>query len=266
MSARHESIPGGADVFVGKTHPSSEPDEVPHEAETSVRWKHWYSRGYLPHIDSPNQLQAITFRLCDSLPRVTLDSLEAELRVLPRHRRNTARRQRIDAWLDAGMGCCVLRHPQVASHVQDAFHHFHGIRYHLHAWCVMPNHVHVLIEPLVGIAATVQGWKSVTARWILRNAKPLGLSVPEGKALWLRDYWDRYIRDENHYRSVVDYIHRNPVKAGLCPAPQDWPWSSAWSADARCANHGSANPGSADVLVGKASQVGDHAKGHGKPR
>jgi REP element-mobilizing transposase RayT len=44
-----------------------------------------------------------------------------------------------------------------------------------------------------------------------------------GKYFWVLDYWDRYIRDDRHLESVVDYIHYNPVKAGLCRNPQDRP-------------------------------------------
>jgi hypothetical protein len=101
----------------------------------------------LPHCDSPRALQSVTYRLNDSLPREELRQLDDELRALPEQRRKVARRARLDAWLDAGMGCCALRHPDVARYVQDSFLHFHGDRYHLHAWCVMPNHVHVLIQP-----------------------------------------------------------------------------------------------------------------------
>lgn len=141
--------------------------------------------------------------------------------------RNTRMRERIDAWLDAGMGCCALRHPGIARYVRDSLLHFHGERYRLHAWCVMPNHVHVLVEPLVDMASIVQGWKSFTARWILRNAATLGVDVPQAGKVWLRDYWDRFVRSERHYQAAVDYIHRNPVKAGLCETPASWPWSSA---------------------------------------
>ncbi|RCK77040.1 MAG: hypothetical protein ANABAC_3465 [Anaerolineae bacterium] len=41
------------------------------------------------------------------------------------------------------------------------------------------------------------------------------------------DYFDRFIRDQKHFKAVVEYIHQNPVKAGLVAAAQDWPWSSA---------------------------------------
>ena len=99
-------------------------------------------------------------------------------------------------------------------------------RYRLIAWCVMPNHVHVLIAPKESLFKVVQSWKSYTGRWAMRKNAELGLGVP-GRAFWMREYWDRYIRDERHFQQVVDYIHRNPVKTGLCREPQDWPWSSA---------------------------------------
>jgi len=136
------------------------------------------------------------------------------------------------------MGCCALAHPAVARYVQDSFLHFHGERYHLHAWCIMPNHVHVLLEPLTDLAAIVQGWKSYTARWVLRRNEELAQGTPAAARLWMREYWDRYIRDAGHYQRTVEYIHQNPVKAGLCNAVEDWPWSSAF-------------PGNADVPVGR---------------
>ena len=60
----------------------------------------------------------------------------------------------------------------------------------------------------------------------MANSAELGLSVPREGHFWMREYWDRYIRDEKHFHNVVDYIQGNPVKAGLCREPHDWPWSS----------------------------------------
>ncbi|HEY8188950.1 MAG TPA: hypothetical protein VIF64_22975, partial [Pyrinomonadaceae bacterium] len=45
---------------------------------------------------------------------------------------------------------------------------------------------------------------------------------------WLEDYFDRYIRNEEHFQNTVKYIENNPVKAGLCAKASDWPFSSAW--------------------------------------
>jgi REP element-mobilizing transposase RayT len=110
--------------------------------------------------------------------------------------------------------------------MQETFLKFDGSRYRLIVWCVMPNHVHALIDPKDSLARIVQSWKSYTGRWILARDAELGLGVP-GKECWMREYWDRYIRDENHLRQVIHYIHENPVKTGLCETATDWPWSSA---------------------------------------
>jgi hypothetical protein len=82
--------------------------------------REWYSRGYLPHRDAKQLLQAVTFRLADSLPQEKLTLLEKELSELPDNQRSTHRREKIEQWLDAGMGCCALRHPKLAEQMRDA--------------------------------------------------------------------------------------------------------------------------------------------------
>jgi putative transposase len=103
--------------------------------------KGWHSRGYLPHFDSAETIQFITFRLADSLPRPVVESL----------RLSEVRLDSLDRKLDAGLGACWLRRPEIASLVQDALLRFDGERYRLLAWCLMPNHVHVVIERLDSI-------------------------------------------------------------------------------------------------------------------
>jgi len=196
----------------------------------------WYTRGFLPHFDSTHVIQSITFRLADSLPQSVLRQIEVELtRVPPADQERERYRQR-ERWLDAGLGCCALRHPQVAAVMQETLQKFDPERYRLMAWCIMPNHVHVLIHPYVSLSKIWQSWKSYTGRWAMARNAELGLGVP-GAAFWMRECWDRYIRDESHLRQVMAYIHENPVKAGLCAAAEDWPWSSA-----RSANTGNAEP------------------------
>ena len=59
---------------------------------------------------------------------------------------------------------------------------------------------------------------------------PGNANLPIGKdatPVWHREYWDRFIRNERHLQQAVEYIHQNPVKAGLVARPQDWRWSSA---------------------------------------
>lgn len=195
----------------------------------SIHKKEWYSRGYLPHRDKINLLQSLTFRLVDSLPQNLLIKLKQELEKMPEEKQDLEQRIKIEKYLDAGIGCCALKHPHMAEKVQDAFFKFDGDKYKLIAWCIMPNHVHILIEPFISLGKIVQSWKSFTGRWAIRYNAELELGVPGGRKLWMREYWDRYIRDEKHLYKVIDYIHNNPVKAGLCAMPECWKWSSAHS-------------------------------------
>lgn len=189
----------------------------------------WYSRGYLPHFNSPGVIQSVTFRLADSLPHSRLAELEDELASLNRtdpDRAASERRRRIESWLDSGMGCCALKHAAVAGIIQETMLKWDGERYRLIAWCIMPNHVHALLEPQVALSKILQSWKSFTGRWALARNAELGLGVP-GDRFWMRESWDRYIRDLRHFESVKAYIERNPVDAGLCASPEHWCWSSA---------------------------------------
>ncbi|MGH8559384.1 MAG: REP-associated tyrosine transposase, partial [Methylococcales bacterium] len=93
----------------------------------------------MPHFDAPGTLQFITFRLADSLPRQVLDQLERELTQQPLSIRDRERRKKIEEWLDAGLGCCALKHPRMAEAMQQTLRKFDGERYRLIAWCIMPN-------------------------------------------------------------------------------------------------------------------------------
>ncbi len=190
----------------------------------------WHSRGYHPHFDSPLAVQSVGFRLADSVPATLLRRWRDELYEpigdkarsgVPGKLRAARLARLVSRFEDAGHGACHLRRPEIAELVQTAFLYGDGDRYRLIDWCVMPNHVHVLVEPLRrSLPEIVQGWKSVTAR---RANRLLGRTGP----FWMRDYHDRYIRDARHLYSVRRYIWLNPVSAGLCREPAEWPWSSA---------------------------------------
>ena len=175
----------------------------------------WHSRGYLPHYDSTSVHQTITFRLADSLPQVKLRQLEDELKILADNKRDITRRTRIQEWLDAGMGCGALRHPDMASLMQETLWKFHGERYGLVAWCIMPNHVHLVIQPSNGhkLPRIMHGLKSYTAHKI---NDLLDRSGP----VWKPEYFDHLIRSQAGYEKVIAYVVHNPLKAGL----PDWKW------------------------------------------
>jgi type I restriction enzyme R subunit/putative DNA methylase len=179
------------------------PEQLP-EPENRRHFKEWYRR-YLPHFDHPGALQSITFRLADSLPHEYLERLNNELESVAPEKLAILRRKRIEQSLDAGMGCCALKHPAVAAVVQESILKFDGERYQVVVWCIMPNHVHVLIKAQAELGKIVQSWKSFSGRWAMMRNAELGLGVP-GKAFWMREYWDRYIRDAEHLANVVRYV------------------------------------------------------------
>jgi putative transposase len=187
----------------------------------------WHSRGYVPHFDSSDAIQLVTLHLSDSLPFNAMQRMDSDLRGLPPKRRTIERRKRIDDLADAGFGSCNLRRPIVANMVQSSFLTFDNHRYRLLEWVVMPNHVHVLFQPLKiwTVPQIVTSWKRFTARKMGEIEAASGRKVVF--PVWHREYWDRYIRNAAHLARAIDYIRSNPVKAGLATSPEEWPWSSA---------------------------------------
>lgn len=106
--------------------------------------------------------------------------------------------------------------------VEAALIHFDGERYRLLAWCIMPNHVHVVAEPIGKhrLGSIVQAWKSFTAK---QANRALGRQGP----FWHKDYFDRFIRDEGHLDRTIAYVENNPVNARLAGDPAGWPFGSA---------------------------------------
>ncbi|MCZ2102156.1 MAG: HsdR family type I site-specific deoxyribonuclease [Chitinophagales bacterium] len=175
----------------------------------------WHRRD-LPHRNKENLIQSITFRLADSLPQSVLKDIEAEIKKFSSEKRDIEKRKKYEYWLDKGLGCCALAKREVAQVVQDALFHHNGDKYDLLAWSIMPNHVHVLIKTKSDLPRIIQSWKSFTGKWALKNNKKLNLGIDDdAKEFWMPEYWDRFIRDEDHFNNAIRYILNNPVKAKL---------------------------------------------------
>src|SRR5690606_34432119 len=103
---------------------------------------------YLPHLDFKGTIQHVIFGLADALPE------------FPDEGDPVVRMKRFDAGLDSGLGCRLLEIPACAAIVENELLHHDGERYRLLAWCIMPNHVHAVIEQLADLGGTVRRWKS----------------------------------------------------------------------------------------------------------
>jgi REP element-mobilizing transposase RayT len=180
-------------------------------------FRSWHERGYLPHRDAPGLTQFVTIRLVDSFP----GSRRREWEALVSIEDQSARRRKLESYLDRGLGECWLRRTDLAALVQDAFLFFHGSRYEIRAWVVMPNHAHVLVR------ITNTPLSRVLQRWKRHSAREANRRLGREGAFWAEDYWDTYMRDADHEVRAREYIECNPVKARLAHVPSEWAWSSA---------------------------------------
>jgi len=176
----------------------------------------YYSRT-LPHWQAEGRAIFLTWRLRGSLPAGSGWRLQ-KIEKRPGRRFLAADRE-----LDAGAtGPRWLGDPKIARCVEGAI--FRGSelgQYVLRAYVVMPNHVHILIEPLAALRRITNGIKGVSARCANRF---LGRT---GRAFWQDESFDHWIRDERQFEKVRLYIEQNPVKAGLVEKAELWRWSSA---------------------------------------
>ena len=180
-------------------------------------------------------IQALNFRLAGSLPASVVERWKTELARQPESEAAKTLYWRAEKFLDAGHGECWLRRTDIARLTEKTLLHFDGQRYRMLAWCVMPNHVHAMIETQAGfpLPDVLHSWKSFIGNQANKVLERHG-------EFWQREYFDRYIRHSNHYVQAVAYIEENPVKAGLARVKTDWPWSSA--------RFRSADTGSAGIL------------------
>jgi putative transposase len=180
-----------------------------------------FSHRQLPHWRQTGATYFATFRLAESIPREHVRSLrrwrENWEHSHPEPRTEQAWEElaretasRTEASLDQGHGECFFREPELAEELSRSLLFFQDDRHLTSCFTIMPNHVHLVMKPLgdyeLGkILGSVKGFVSRKVNAYLGR---------EG-TLWAQENHDRIIRDEEHLWSVVQYIGRNPAKAGL---------------------------------------------------
>jgi putative transposase len=130
-----------------------------------------------------------------------------------------------DAELDRAVsGPHWLNQPGIADTVANALRYGEKVgKYRLHAWVVMPNHVHIVITPQSEFSEIMRWLKWTTAR------RSNQLLLRTGIAFWQGESYDHWIRTNEEFESIIAYVEWNPVAAGLVERPEQWPWSSASS-------------------------------------
>lgn len=202
-----------------------------------------FRRRHLPHWDVSGATYFVTACLVDSIPAqglLNIHNLERQLSAKRSENEsaienNTVWKQLFverERWLDHNPAVTYLRRPELATVVADALKHFDSERYHLIAWVVMPSHFHWLFRPLDEWAATLPPDRS-SREVIMHSIKSFTahrcnqLLFRTGP-FWQQESFDHCVRDEQELERIFDYIEQNPVKAGLCERPEEWPFSSAY--------------------------------------
>ena len=178
----------------------------------------------LPHWGLDSTIVFVTFRLADSVPESVLSQWREELREwAARHTEplsDEAKQEylslfpnRMEKWLDRGHGNCILANESCRNIVASAIEHFNGERYRLHSYVIMPNHVHVLFElsKRDELPRILHSWKSFTAK-VLNKVRGTSGEV------WMRDYYDRIVRNAEHYERCLAYIRKNARAAAKMAA------------------------------------------------
>ncbi len=191
----------------------------------------------LPHLHSVGHPIFLTWRLFNSLPTN---------RTFPAVTTSGQAFVAMDRLLDtARTGPLHLRRPEFAEMMVEAIHYREreGV-YTLHSFVVMANHVHLLVTPQTELPRLTHSLKGFTAR---RANQMLGAT---GQPFWQDESYDRWVRDAGEFERIANYIEKNPVNAGMCASPEDFPWSSSRRVD---------NPPQADSLPHGAESRSTHA-------
>ncbi|MCI0550929.1 MAG: transposase [Anaerolineae bacterium] len=193
-------------------------------------------RRNLPHIHPEGYPLFITFRLADSLPTEVLAELKAQRERELNSKPNLSSSERYDIerrffkdydnWLDrCASGPRWLEDENIASIVSEKIQSMSGEYFQLFAYCILPNHVHLLIESIIAGRLHHRG---KTAKYpvtdVMRllkggTARVCNLKLKRSGHFWNHESYDHYIRDERELERITKYILYNPVKAGLV---EDW--------------------------------------------
>ena len=179
------------------------------------------SKRNLPHWTRNNAVYWVTFRMADSIPHDKLRQWNIyrdrwmTLNPTPWSSWQKMEYQerfgnQIEDWMDAGFGSCALKKPACRKEVVNCILRFHGERHQLHHAVVMPNHVHLIIEPFLHyrLSAILGGMKSASARACNTLLQTSG-------TFWMQESYDHIIRSQGEFRHYWAYIEQNPIKARL---------------------------------------------------
>jgi len=202
---------------------------------SKLNYKKFY-RNNLPHYQPEGAVFAISFRLAFSLPRIILEQLKAEKTEYDKISEKLSGKEKesyafefkrkyfedFDRFIGKYQSDSDwLKNVQIAEIVKNSLLFLDKKKYLLHCFTIMPNHLHLIIEPVMknnnwfSIADILHSLKSYTAMECNKKLCRKG-------QFWQHGHYDHMIRDDDDYNYQVNYIKNNPVKAGLVKHLEEW--------------------------------------------
>ena len=195
-----------------------------------------YTRN-LPHLIPDGATFFITFRLKGSIPTVQLIKLKEDFELAASQFRNELNKlnvlqtkyneQKEILQEQIAEGPQYLRIHAVASILKEQIHKYDNLYYELISYCIMPNHVHLLLDtsfqqnnamkgvPLNKILQLIKGASAFYSNKLLNRSG----------TFWMSESYDHFIRSDRELDNIHCYILDNPVKAGLVSKWEDWQWT-----------------------------------------
>lgn len=209
-------------------------------------------RRSLPHWFVPGAAHFITYRLAGTLPLPVIEELKAKKqRLLNKKPENRAADHRshihkvlfaeYEKYLDCISNIDWLRDPRIASMLRQNLYHHDGAKFYLHAYCIMPNHVHVVLTPSPDFTAKDDEGQSEVGETpdkgsplskIMHSLKSYTANeanklLRRSGRFWQPESYDHWVRNDNELERIVNYVRGNPVAAKLVANPESWYWCSS---------------------------------------
>ena len=173
-------------------------------------------KGNLPHMHQDETMQYVTFRLADSLPKSSCQDFYDRTKLfIDAHPKPWDKTIKYLYWkefgpehqrlLDNGYGSCWLKYPQCRQILIDALVFKDSVNYIIDSYVIMPNHVHLIFQPL-GENKTEDILHSIKSF----SAHAINKLVGRTGKFWMKESFDRMIRDEDDYKRRLLYIIDNP--------------------------------------------------------
>ncbi len=126
---------------------------------------------------------------------------------------------------NSNTGIKYLEHVEVAKLVVESLHYRDGKVYELIAYCIMPNHTHIVIAPLEESKGTYFSLSRIMHSLKRYTAYEANQILGRSGAFWQHENYDHFVRDEAELERIIKYVINNPVKAGLVDDWKSWKWT-----------------------------------------